>query len=138
MDAALVGVLLVPLERGVAGLGPTPRVVGVAVGPADVVDPLDGLVGCLQDHVEVLHLVHDAELATLLAGPVVGQQHDHRVVEDAELLEFVEESSDLGVGVLEESGERLLEPGGQALLVLGQRVPRLDAGVAGGEFGVGR
>jgi hypothetical protein len=38
VDAAFVGVLLVPLERGVAGLGPTPRVVGVAVGPADVVE----------------------------------------------------------------------------------------------------
>ena len=47
VDAALVGVLLVPLERGVAGLGPAPRVVRVAVGPADVVDPLDRLVGGL-------------------------------------------------------------------------------------------
>ena len=45
VDPALVGVLLVPLEGGVAGLGPAPRVVGVAVGPADVVDPLDRLVG---------------------------------------------------------------------------------------------
>src|SRR5665213_1244757 len=53
-------------------------------------------------------------------------------------LQVVDEPADLGVGVLEECGERFLEPGGQALLVLGQAVPRLDAGVARGELGVGR
>ena len=90
-----MGVLLVPLEGGVAGLGPAPRVVGVAVGPADVVDPLDRLVRRLQDHVEVLHLVHDAELAALLAGAVVRQQHDDGVVEHAEALEVVDEPADL-------------------------------------------
>ena len=98
----------------------------------------DGLVRRLQDHVEVLHLVHDAELAALLAGAVVRQQQDDGVVEHAEALEVLEEAADLGVGVLEEGGEGLLEPGRQPALVLGQRVPRLDAGVAGGELGVGR
>ena len=132
-----MGVLLVPLERRVAGLGPAPRVVGVAVGAADVVDPSDGLVGSLQDHVEVLHLVHDAELAALLAGAVVRQQDDHGVVELAEPLEVVDEAADLGVGVLQEGGEGLLEAGGQSLLVLGQAVPRLDPGIARGELGVG-
>ena len=81
--------------------------------------------------------MHDAELAALLAGAVVRQQQDDGVVEDAEALEILEEPADLGVGVLEEGGERLLEPGRQAPLVLRQRVPRLDAGVAGGEPGVG-
>ena len=87
VDAAFVGVLLVPLERCVAGLGPAPRVVRVAVGPADVVDPLDGLVGGLDHEVEVLHLVHDAERPALLAGSVVRQQDEERVVESTELLQ---------------------------------------------------
>ena len=137
VDPALMGVLLVPLERGVAGLGPAPRVVGMAVGATDVVEPLDRFVRRLDDHVEVLHLVHDAERTTLLAGPVVGQQKNQRVVELTELLEVVDEPADLGIGVLEERGERLLQACGQATLVLGEGVPRLDAGVAGSQFGVG-
>ena len=63
VDAALVGVLLVPLERRVAALRPAPRVVGVAVRAADVVDALDRLVRRLDDAVEELHLVHHAERA---------------------------------------------------------------------------
>ena len=74
VDAALVGVLLVPLERRVAGLRPAPRVVRVAVRAADLVDAVDRLVGRLEDEVEELHLVQDAERAALLAGAVVGEQ----------------------------------------------------------------
>ncbi len=135
VDPALVGVLLVPLERGVARLGPAPRVVGVAVGAADVVDALDGLLGGLDEEVEELHLVHDAEGPTLLAGAVVGEHDDHGVVELAEALEGVDHPADLGVGVVEEGGVGLLEAGGEALLHLGQVVPRLDARVAGGQLG---
>ena len=72
VDPALVGVLLVPLERAVAALGPSPRIVGVAMWSTDLVDPFDGLVWCFEDPVEVLHLVHDAEGTTLLGGAVVG------------------------------------------------------------------
>ena len=49
VHAAFVGVLLVPLERRVAGLGPAPGVVGVAVRSADVVEALHRLVGRLED-----------------------------------------------------------------------------------------
>ena len=135
VDPALVGVLLVPLERRVAGLGPAPRVVGVAVGPADVVDPADGLVGGLHDHVEVLHLVHDAEGPALLAGPVVREQDHDGVLQPAQPVELGQEPADLVVGVLEEGGEGLLEACGQEPLVLGQAVPRLHPGVAGGQLG---
>ena len=54
-----------------------------------------------------------------------------------ELAEVVDEAADLGVGVVEECGEGLLEAAGEDLLVVGQVVPRVDAGVAGGELGVG-
>ncbi len=63
--------------------------------------------------------MHDPELAALLTGTVVRQQDDQGVVELAESLEVVDQPADLGVGVLEEGGERLLEPGGQALLTVG-------------------
>ena len=43
-NTALVLVLLVPAERCVAALRPTPRVVVVDVGAADLVDPLQVLV----------------------------------------------------------------------------------------------
>ena len=130
VHAALVGVLLVPLERGVAALRPSPRVVGVAVGAADVVDARDGDVGRLEDAVEELHLVHHTERAALLAGPVVGEQDEDRVVELTHRLQSIDKATDLVVGVVEERGERLLQPGGQPLLVLGQRIPRLDTRVA--------
>ena len=138
VDPALVGVLLVPLEGRVAGLRPAPRVVGVAVRAADVVEVVDGLLRRLQQEVEELHLVEDAERAALLAGAVVGEQHDDRVVEQVHVVEGVDEATDLVVGVLEERGERLLEAGGQAALRVGQVVPRVDARVAGRQLGVGR
>ena len=60
--AAAVGVLLVPFQRRVAGLGPAPGDVAVAVGAADVVQPLHRLVDVLADAVEPLHLVEHAGL----------------------------------------------------------------------------
>ena len=108
VDATLVGVLLVPLERGVAGLRPTPRIVGVAVGAADVVETRDRLVGRLDQQVEVLHLVQYAERSTLLARAVVREEQEQRVVHLSEGLEGGHQPTDLVVGVLEERGEGLL------------------------------
>ena len=78
--AAAVGVLLVPLQRRVAGLGPAPGDVAVAVRAADVVQPLDRLVDVLADAVEPLHLVEHAGGAALLAGAVVGESDEEGVV----------------------------------------------------------
>ena len=135
VHATFVGVLLVPLERRVAALCPAPRVVGVAVRAADVVDLVDRLVGGLEDAVEELHLVHHTERPALLGGAVVGEHHEHRVVELAEVAQPVDEPADLVVGVIEECGERLLQSARQPLLVLGKIVPGVDAGIAGGELG---
>ena len=56
----------------------------MAVGSTDLTDAVDGLVGCLDEEVEELHLVQHAERTALLTGPVVGQ-HDHDgVVEQIE------------------------------------------------------
>ena len=124
---ALVGVRLVPLEGRVAGLGPAPRVVGVAVRSADVVEAVDGLLGGLEHEVEELHLVEDTERAALAAGAVVGEEDDDGVVEQVHPLQPVEEAAELVVGVLEEGGEGLLEAGGEPTVRVGHVVPGLDA-----------
>ena len=71
----------------------------MTVGPPDVVEALDCFVGRLDQHVEVLHLVQDSERTALLAGAVVGQDHQQRVVELADALEVRHQATDLGVGV---------------------------------------
>ena len=52
-------------------------------------------------------------------------------------LQGVEQAPDLDVGVVEEGRERLLQPAGEAPVVLGQVVPGLDPGVAGRQLGLG-
>lgn len=76
--------------------------------------------------------------SAFLAGAVVGEEHDDGVVELSGLFEVGDESSDLCVAVFEEAGEGFLEGGHEALCIGGEVVPGSDAGVAGGEFGVGR
>ena len=95
----------------------------------------DRLVGRLEDAVEELHLVEDAERPALLARAVVGEDEHERVVELAGRGEVVDEATDLVVGVVEERGERLLQARRELPLVLGQLVPRLDARVARRELG---
>ena len=135
MHATFVGVLLVPLERRVAGLGPAPRVVGVAVRTTDFVEVADGLLWRFENAVEELHLMHDTERTAFLGGAVVGQHHHDGVVELPEVAQRVDQAPDLGVGVLEECGKCLLEAGCEALVHLGHVVPCLDSGVAGRELG---
>src|SRR6516225_4316785 len=108
VDAPFVGILFVPLERRVSCLRPAPGIVGVAVGPADVVEATDRVVGCLDHEVEELPLVKHPERASLLARTVVGKQKDHCLVELAESGQGIGEASNLGVGVIEETGESLL------------------------------
>ena len=138
VNTPFMGVLLVPLERSVARLGPAPRVVRVAVGTADVIDAGDGLVRRLDEEVEELHLVEHSERTALLTGSVVGEHDEQGVVESPLGLDGIDEATDLGVGVLDEGGKGLLETTGQALLVLPQGVPGFDAGIARGELGLGR
>ncbi len=108
MDTTFMSVLLVPTEGCVARLRPTPGVVRVAVRSADVVQVRNGLVGRLGKTVEVLHLVEHAEPPALLAGTVVGHHEHERVVKVARIAQVVEETAELGIGVLEEGGEGLL------------------------------
>ena len=105
----------------------------MAVRSTDVIDALHGLLGCLEDAVEELHLVHHPVGPALLGGAVVGEHHEDGVVESAETSEAVHEPTDLGVGVVEECGERLLESGRESALDLGEIIPGLDTGITGRE-----
>ncbi len=99
-DAAAVGVLLVALEGRVAGLRPTGRVVVVVQRPAQLVDVLQHVLDAqvdvaAGDGVEV-DLLGLADWAALLAGAVVRDQHDQRVLELADLLQEVQASARCG------------------------------------------
>jgi len=73
-------------------------------------------------------------LAPLSADDVI----DERVVEDLEVLERVDEPTDVVVGVLHEPGVDLHLPREKGLHVVGHVVPRGDLFVARGQLGVGR
>ena len=123
-DAAAVGVLLVPLERRVAGLGPAGRVVDVGGLVAEPVDRLQAELQRLRDVAGVrLVDVEAADARALVAGAVVRHQHDHRVVKLADLLQVVDQPADLGVGVVQEAGVDLHLAGGDPLLVRRELVP---------------
>ena len=110
-------------------------IIGVAVRAADVVDALDGFIGGLENPVEVLHFVHNPVRAALLGSAVVGQDQQDGVVELPQGPQPVHQAADLVVGVVQKRGEGLLEPAGQQLVVLRERVPRLDAVVPGRKLG---
>ena len=75
-----VGVLLVALERGVAGHGPAQGVVVVEVGLTDRVNVLQVLGQGVADAVEVAEGVHRAKGRALLAGAIVRDQGDQGVL----------------------------------------------------------
>ena len=127
--AAAVGLALPAAERRVARPGPAPGVVVEGAGAADLVDPREALLDRLRRVVEELRLVGRAGRAALGAGAVVGDDHDQRVVELAELRQELEQTPDLVIGVAEEPGEHLHEPAVQPAGVLGLRVPVGDVRV---------
>ncbi len=123
--AAAMGILLVPLERAVAGLCPAPGDVAVAVGAANVVEAQYRSVDVFAHAVEVPHLVQDAGGAAFLAGTVVRQQQEQGVVPGAKLLQVRHQATDLVVGVFQHGGKGLLQPRGKPLFVVVQRNPGL-------------
>ena len=121
---SLEGVALPAPERRVARQRPAPWVVTRAAEPTEVVDPGQflGQVVLVVGYV-VAQLVVGAVGTTLTGSPVVGDEHDDGVVELAAVLQVVEETSDLGIGVAHEGREHLHHPGIEPLLVGIQGVP---------------
>ena len=137
--------LLAPLERGVPGPRPRRAVVGVH----DLRSPLlhaPVSLGQLQLHLvrqrdAVLHrhLVEGTGDRALHAGAVVAPDpDDDGVVELAELLDRIDQATDVVVGVLGESCVYLHLPGVERLELVGYVVPRGERVVARRELGVGR
>ena len=133
-----VGVLLVALERGVAGHGPAQGVVVVQVGLADGIDVLQVLGQGVADAVEVAEGVHRAKGRALLAGAIVRDQGDQGVLQATLFAQPVHQPAHLQVGVLEHSRKGGLEPDGQPALVIAQGVPGLHPRIGLGQDGVGR
>lgn len=109
-DTAAVGLPLPTPEWGVASPGPAPRVVVEVLRPADLVDHLQALLERLLGVVEELRFVCSAGGAALCAGPVVGDHHQKRVLEQPVALEEVEQPTEMVIGVAEEAGEHLHHP----------------------------
>ena len=95
--------LLRPLERRVHRPGPADRVVVVGVRGPPLVDPCAQELGRLDDvahPVQADHLVEGALDRAFGGGAVVADDaEDQRVVEDPELLEGVDDATDVVVGV---------------------------------------
>ena len=116
-------------------------IVVVRVRAAEVVEPLDHELRRLQrgGAVEVDHLVVGAVQRALGRGAVVADDVvDERVLEDAEVLEGVEQPADVVVGELEEARVDLHLAAQHRLQLLRHVVPGRDLLVARGQLGVRR
>ena len=119
----------------VAGHRPTPRIVTVRSNRANIVEPLDRFADVLLETVVETVVIKLSRRLTLPARAVVAEQDEDRIVEPGALVEEVDQPPDLLVGVFEERRKRLLQPGRESPLVIGQLIPRLDARVARCQLG---
>jgi hypothetical protein len=135
-DASLVGVLFVEPQWGVADLRPARWVVVVQVRAADFIDSIDHVFRSTADQVEEPQFVEGAVFAALLARPIVGDEHDDRVVEHVHEVEEVDQSPNLDIGVIQESCEGFLHACVELAIRFRQVIPRLDPAIARREGGV--
>ena len=138
--APVRGDLLGPLVRRAHRVRPADRVVVVGVRGAEVVDLGQQELGRLDARhaVERGHLVEAAVHRALGRRAVVADDVvDQRVVEDAEVVEGVDDPADVVVGLLEETGVDLHLARQHRLELVGHVVPGRDLFVARGQLGVG-
>ncbi len=100
------------------------------VRPADVVDPAQFFRDRLGAEIVRPHRVDEAERPALLAGAVVGQHQDQRVVAHAGRVEKRDQPRQMLVGVIEHAGKGRLQPREDALFVGRMLFPGLHAVVA--------
>ena len=129
-NPAGIGISLVAFEGRVAGHGPADRIVVVGERSAHVVQPGEvGFDAAVQAVARALVVIGAVGSAGRARAVVRDGQHDG-VFALAEIVDLLEQATDLHVGVVEEPGEDLLEPGRKALLVAVQVVPHIYAGIA--------
>jgi hypothetical protein len=114
------------------------RKVAVRIRPADIVDPAQLFRDRFGTEIIRTHRIHKPQRAALLAGAVVGQHQNQRVVADAGLVEEADQPRQMPVGMVEHAGEGRLQPGEDALFIGAVLVPRLHAVIARGHAGVRR
>ena len=110
----------------------------MAFRPANVVETGDRGIDIFGNAVEPFHLVEDALRPAFLAGAIVGEQNEERVVPAADFLQEGDQAADLMIGVFEHGGEGFLQPRGKGLFIRRKLFPRTNAGIARGERGVRR
>ena len=81
--------------------------------------------------------VHYSLRPTFAACTIVGEQHDHGVVGEIAFIQKLQQSSDLGIGVIQHRSECFLQSTSKEFFVNGQFVPWSNAGVARRQHGVG-
>ena len=133
-----MGVLLVAAQRRVRRHRPAVRKVAVRVRPADIVDPAQLFRDRFGTEIVRPHRVDKAERPALLAGAVVGQDEDQRVVAHAGRVEKADQPRQMLVGMVEHAGEGRLQPREDALFVGAVLVPCLHAVIARGQPGFRR
>lgn len=120
-----VSVLLVPLERGVAHLTPAHRIYGIGRWSSEASELAQLAVQALWS--ETIHpskVVGRALRPTLERCPVVGHQHEERVVEASGFLQGADQPAELCICVLQHAGIDLLKSSRGRTLTAVQLVPR--------------
>ena len=120
------GPRLEQLEGGVERRGPAVGVVIERGGRTQLVEQSHILVRIVGYAVEELVLVDRSGGPALRGGTVIGDDEDEGVVEFADPLEVVDQPADVMIGVADEPGEHLCHPDVEALLIIGERIPRAD------------
>src|SRR5262245_49759008 len=106
-DTAAVGLALPTAKRRVARPRPAPGVVVTKFWPPKLVQSGEVLFQRSLHVVEEQRFVDHAGRAAFRAGAVVGDRHDDRVVELAEVFQKLDQSSDMVIGVGEKPSEYL-------------------------------
>ncbi len=138
--APVRGHLLGPLVGRVHGVGPAHGVVVVGLRAAQFVDPVHQELRGLERRgpVEIDHLVECAVQRALRGRAVVADDVvDQGVAQQAQLLDRVDEPTDVVVGVFQEARVDLHLTAQDRLQVIGHVVPGRDFLVPGGELAVG-
>ena len=136
--AAPVGLALPAAEGRVAGIGPAPGIVVVGLDAAQLIEHLEVILERFLHVVEEEHLVERADRPALGAGAVVGDDHDQRIVQLADIFQELEDAPEVVVGEADEAGIDLHEPGIQPPGIGRQRLPNRHVRVVRRQLGARR
>src|SRR5215813_6325843 len=137
-DTAAVGLALPTAKRRVAGPCPAPGVVVTKFWTAKLVQSGQVLFKGSLHVVEEQRFVDHAGWAAFRAGAVVGDRHDNRVVELAEVFQKLDQPPDMVIGVGEKPGEYLHHAGINFLFSGGQWLPLRYIGIVARELSLSR